>query len=55
MFAFTGVNGDQVQELGDKFGIYLTGDGRISIPGLNSGNVDYVTESFHAVTKDRPL
>ena len=55
MFAFTGINGDQVQELADKHGIYLTGDGRISIPGLNSGNIDYVTECFHAVTKDRPL
>lgn len=55
MFAYTGVSGDQVQELADKYGVYMTGDGRISIPGLNSSNIDYVTESFHHVTKDRPL
>ena len=33
----------------------MTGDGRISIPGLNTGNLDYICESFHAVTKDKAL
>jgi len=26
--------------------------GRISVAGLNPGNVEYVAKAFHAVTKD---
>jgi aspartate aminotransferase len=55
MFAFTGLSKDQVVELRDKYGIYMTADGRISIAGLNTKNLDYVAESFHAVTKDKGL
>ena len=33
-------------------GVAMTSDGRMSIAGLTSGNVDYVSEAFHAVTKD---
>mmetsp|Transcript_11933 Transcript_11933/g.8326 ORF Transcript_11933/g.8326 Transcript_11933/m.8326 type:complete len:131 (-) Transcript_11933:66-458(-) len=50
MFAYTGLNTDQVNELREKYGIYMTMDGRISIAGMNTGNVDYIAESFHAVT-----
>ena len=50
MFAFTGLNKDMVNELREKYAIYMTMDGRISIVGLNSGNLDYVAEGFHAVT-----
>ena len=50
MFAFTGLNKDQVNELREKYAIYMTMDGRISIAGLNTGNLDYVADAFHKVT-----
>lgn len=50
MFAFTGLNKDQVNELREKYAIYMTMDGRISIAGLNSGNLEYVAQGFHNVT-----
>lgn len=53
MFCFTGLTPAEVAELKEKYHIYLTNDGRISIAGLNSGNVKYVAESFHAVTSKR--
>jgi aspartate/tyrosine/aromatic aminotransferase len=31
----------------------MTGDARISICGLNTHNLDYVADAFHAVTKDK--
>ena len=53
MFAFTGLNKEMVEELRNKYAIYMTADGRISICGLNTKNLDYIAESFHAVTKDK--
>ena len=53
MFCFTGLSPAEVAELKEKYHIYMTNDGRISIAGLNSSNVDYVAESFHAVTSKR--
>lgn len=53
MFAYTGLNKAQVDELREKYAIYMTGDGRISIAGLNTGNLDYISEAFHAVTKGK--
>mmetsp|Transcript_50735 Transcript_50735/g.58171 ORF Transcript_50735/g.58171 Transcript_50735/m.58171 type:complete len:421 (+) Transcript_50735:111-1373(+) len=51
MFAFTGLTPDQVDIVREKYHIYLTQDGRISISGLNTGNVEYVANAFHEVTK----
>lgn len=53
MFCFTGLTPAEVGELKEKYHIYMTNDGRISISGLNTGNVQYVAESFHAVTSKR--
>jgi aspartate aminotransferase, mitochondrial len=53
MFAYTGLNTEQVNELREKYAIYMTMDGRISIAGLNSGNLNYCAEAFHAVTKGK--
>jgi aspartate aminotransferase len=50
MFAYTGLNKDQVNTLREKHAIYMTMDGRISIAGLNTGNLDYVAKAFHEVT-----
>merc|ERR1712072_290188 len=49
MFTFTGLNKEQVQRLVKEYHIYMTGDGRLSIAGLNPGNVSYLAQSIHAV------
>lgn len=53
MFAYVGLTKDMVDELKTKYGIYMTPDARISICGLNTHNLEYVSEAFHAVTKDK--
>jgi aspartate/tyrosine/aromatic aminotransferase len=52
MFAFTGMTKEMVEELRSKYAIYFTTDGRISISGLNTKNLDYVADAFHEVTKN---
>ncbi|KAJ2315182.1 Aspartate aminotransferase, cytoplasmic [Coemansia sp. RSA 2704] len=51
MFSFTGLSAAQVQRLREEFHMYLTDDGRISVAGLNSGNVDYVAMAIDAVVR----
>jgi aspartate aminotransferase len=51
MFAYTGLSLEQVKRLKSEFHIFLTDDGRISISGLNTKNVDYVANAFHEVSK----
>ncbi|XP_061163563.1 aspartate aminotransferase, mitochondrial-like [Saccostrea echinata] len=51
MFCFTGLKPDQVERLTKEFSIYLTKDGRISVAGVSSHNVDYLAKAMHAVTK----
>jgi len=52
MFAFTGLTEKMCYELIEKHHIYLLPTGRISISGLNSRNVQYVAQSFDAVTRN---
>lgn len=47
MFAYTGLSSEQVEKLKTGSHIYMTSDGRISIAGLNTGNLDYIAEAFH--------
>ncbi|VDB99682.1 unnamed protein product [Peniophora sp. CBMAI 1063] len=50
MFSFTGLKPEQTKTLAEKAHIYMTADGRISMAGLNGGNIDYFAESVaHAV------
>ena len=51
MFCYTGMSSQQVKRLIEEFHIYCTEDGRISVAGLNSKNVQYVAQSIHEVTK----
>lgn len=46
MFTFTGLNPAQCKCLVEKYHIYLTMNGRISIAGLNKGNIEYFAESL---------
>lgn len=51
MFCFTGMDKDQVERITKEFSVYLTKDGRISMAGVTSGNVDYLANAMHNVTK----
>jgi aspartate aminotransferase len=51
MFCFTGMNQQQCERLSKEFSIYLTKDGRISMAGVTSKNVEYLAQAIHAVTK----
>jgi len=51
MFSYTGVTGEQCDVLTNKYHVYLTRNGRISMAGVTSKNVKYLAEAFHAVTK----
>ena len=42
-------------ELTAEHAIYLTKDGRISIAGLNAGNVATVARAIHAVTDGKAI
>ena len=41
--------------LSEKYFIFLTKDGRISLASLNEGNVEYVANAVHAVTDGKSL
>jgi len=51
MFCFTGMKPEQVEQISSKHSVYLTKDGRISIAGISSTNVDYLAHAIHDVTK----
>mmetsp|Transcript_7500 Transcript_7500/g.951 ORF Transcript_7500/g.951 Transcript_7500/m.951 type:complete len:85 (+) Transcript_7500:991-1245(+) len=51
MFAFTGLNKEQCERITKDFHVYLTMDGRISVAGLNTNNVNYVANAIHEVTR----
>jgi len=51
MFCFTGMTPEQVDKLTKEYSIYLTKDGRISVAGVSSTNVEYLAHAIHQVTK----
>lgn len=51
MFCYTGMSPDQVEKLTKDHSVYLTKDGRISMAGVTSKNVEYLAHAMHAVTK----
>lgn len=51
MFCFTGMNADQSTRLSKDFSIFLTKDGRISMAGVTTKNVEYLAYGIHEVTK----
>lgn len=42
MFSFSGLTGDQVKALRERYAIYIVGSGRISVAGMTEGNMDYL-------------
>jgi len=51
MFCFTGMTPQQVEHMTKNFSVYLTKDGRISVAGISSANVDYLAHAIHQSTK----
>jgi len=49
MFSFTGLSPAQVEVMIKQHHIYLIGNGRISMPGINSKNINYIAQAIHNV------
>lgn len=50
MFSFIDLNKSQVERLSQQYAIYITDNGRISVAGLTTKNIDYVVNSLIAVS-----
>jgi len=51
MFSYTGMTPEQSDVITDKHHVFLTRDGRISMAGVNSHNVERLANAMHSVTK----
>lgn len=51
LFSFSGLNEQQVDRLRNERGIYMIGNGRMNVAGLNPTNIEYVIESILSVLK----
>ena len=49
------MSSEMCDELTPKYSIFLTRDGRISLAGLNDGNIKYVAKAVHAVTDGKSI
>lgn len=49
MFSFTGLSSQQVQALRERHHVYMLSNGRMSLSGLNEGNVAYVATAIKDV------
>lgn len=52
MFSFTGIREKQVLAIREKWHVYMTKNGRISMAGLNTGNVKYFAEALDDVVRN---
>jgi len=51
MFCFTGLTPEQCDTLREQYHIYMTRNGRVSVAGITSANVDYLAKSIYEVTE----
>ncbi|KAJ7521030.1 hypothetical protein O6H91_19G034800 [Diphasiastrum complanatum] len=51
MFCYSGLTEEQVDRLTREFHVYLTRNGRISMAGVTTGNVEYLANAVHEVSK----
>jgi len=52
MFCFTGLSGEEVKQLQKEYAIFMTGNGRINLTGLNHQNMDLVVEAFSNIKRN---
>lgn len=50
MFAYTGLTPEQMDKLAKEHSVYATKDGRISVAGITTANVQRLAESIYKVT-----
>lgn len=46
MFSFSGLNKEQILALRSRYSIYAVDSGRISVAGMNEGNMDYLCDAI---------
>ena len=51
MFSFTGLTEEQIAKIRSKWHVYMTKNGRISMAGLNTGNVEYFAKAVDDVVR----
>jgi aspartate aminotransferase len=49
MFSFLGITPEQVEELREKYSVYMVGSSRINVAGINRNNIDYFAEAVAKV------
>ncbi|KAG6042299.1 Aspartate aminotransferase, mitochondrial [Claviceps citrina] len=49
MFAYTGLNAEEMERLSKEFSVYATKDGRISVAGITTDNVTRLAEAIYNV------
>jgi aspartate/tyrosine/aromatic aminotransferase len=49
MFSFSGLTAEQVDELREKYSIYIVRSGRINVAGMNEKNMDRLCEAIKSV------
>ena len=49
MFSYLGISEDQVKYLIEKYHVYLTSNGRISISGLNNENIIWFVDALYDI------
>ena len=52
MFSFTGLTEEQVLKIREEAHVYMTKNGRISMAGLNTGNVEYFAKAVDKVVRE---
>ncbi|CAJ2501847.1 Uu.00g047000.m01.CDS01 [Anthostomella pinea] len=52
MFSFTGLSEKQVLKIREDAHVYMTKNGRISMAGLNTNNIDYVAKAIDKVVRE---
>ncbi|KAL3684346.1 hypothetical protein R1sor_002368 [Riccia sorocarpa] len=51
MFCYSGMTPEQVDRLTNEYHVYMTRNGRISMAGVTTKNVEYLANAIHEVTK----
>jgi aspartate aminotransferase len=49
MFSFLGISAEQLERLRKDYGIYIVSSTRINLAGINSNNINYLSESIKSV------
>jgi aromatic-amino-acid transaminase len=49
LFSYSGLNREQVKRLREEYSLYAIDSGRICVPAINSGNIDYVAKGIAGV------